>query len=261
MMNIIRADLYRIARSKGMYIAFGIVLAISVVLTVVQGMGADTMIVFEGNFLTGTEIEQVAVNGANAAAALISLASLIIMLVIPIFTIVAGPIFQDGTVKNEVSWGISRTKLYAARLVIVGVLSVLLLVTLVGVGTGIATILWGFGDGGLDILASFAALSFMYVAAGWTGVFLVFTIKNGFVVVEVFGGLMIGVGFIAMILGMAGVNVEAMLYFDMMTNVARLANAAQLETRSLLLSLGVGMIWLVVPTVIGLTRFQRAEIK
>jgi hypothetical protein len=187
---------------------------------------------------------------------------------VPIFTCVAGPIFMDGTAKNEVSWGVSRIKLYLARVIVCAILCVSLLATYYGVGIAVATPFGGFGDGTenfwTNFLLTFAAQSLMMVAACMLGIFLVFSMKNVVGVIEVFAGIFALPAMVTQFLPfMFDINMENImrfLYFDLTTNMVRLGNISGLETRSLLIILAVGAGWLIIPTVIGIHKFQRKEV-
>jgi ABC-2 type transport system permease protein len=268
MMNIIRADLYRITRGKALFITFGIVIALAVAFVLALHFSDSEVPVMDASIIATIGDAYAgqlyhSFNGAGTAAGLFSLSSLLIMFIIPIFNVVAAHVFQEGAAKNEVTWGFSRSKIYLTRLLIVSILCVLLLFAFVGTGTILATILAGFGDMAAlpGLLASFAAQSFMFIAAGATGIFLVFTIKGSFVVVEIFGGLMFGLSFLTMILSFSGLDTSVILYADVMTSIGVLANASQLETSRLLIALGVGAAFLLIPTAIGLAMFRKAEIK
>ena len=253
MMNIIRADIYRITRNKGIIANF-IGVAVSAALL---------MIIF-GFFGEGTEYA----NAINAAEGLFELSNLAIIFVLPIFTIVAAPIFRDGTAKNEVAWGTSRTMLYVTRLLIITVLVILLRIVLFTSGMLTATILFGFGDASsgfwLEFFQIFGSQLFLFIAASWLGVFIVFTIQNAYAVIEVWGGLLLFPMIIANTLeqfNIAPSVVEFIRTVDMAEGIARLANISELNTSAILWIFMIGAFWLVVPTVIGLKIFQTKEIK
>jgi len=269
MMNIIRADFYRITRGKTLFITFAIVALISAAFIVAFAIANSEMPLMEGSLMhvdAEAGVQTLVLNGMNAIAALFALSSINIMFIIPLFTVVAGHVFQDGTAKNEVTWGTSRTKIYLARMIIVAILCVLVLAIFVGVGATIATILRGFGDTPdgwflSHFLAPFAAQSFMFIAAGLFGIFLVFMIKGSFVVVEIFGFSMFGAGMLTMLFAFSGTDTSFALRIDMLHQIALLSNIANMETGDILAALGLGAAWLIIPAAIGIFRFRTAEIK
>jgi len=269
MMNIIRADIYRITRGKTLFVTFAIVALLSAAVVIASGIGLDEMPVLEGSIMVQTSVEaqqSLEFNGMNAMAALFAMSSFNIMFLIPLFAVVAGHVFQEGTAKNEVTWGTSRTKIYLARAVTVAVLCVMVLIAFIGVGTAIATAMRGFGevpDGWFlsYFLAPFTAQSFMFISSGLFGIFVVFMVKGSVVTVELFCLGMFGAGFITMIFAVSGTDVSPILRVDMLHQIALLANVAHMETNDIIMALGLGAVWLIVPMVIGIYKFKTAEIK
>jgi len=213
--------------------------------------------------------EYFVLNGISGSRELFELSVFAVIFVLPIFTIVTAPVFRDGTAKNEVTWGTSRTTLYVARLLIVTVLCILMRAILIGFGMLTATIIGeGLGDtsGGFwaEFFLIFGTQLFLFIAVSWVGVFLVFTIKNGFVVIEVFLGLMFAPTLLMQMLEQLNVNPSIVSFisnFDIATGITQLANLGNLETREILLILALGVFWMAMPTVIGLLKFQKAEIR
>jgi len=253
MMNIIRADIYRITRNKGIIANF-IGIAVSSAL----------LIIIFGFFGEGREYA----NAVDAAMGLFELSNMAIIFVLPIFTIVAAPIFRDGTVKNEVSWGISRATLYITRLLIITVLVILLRIVLFASGMLTATIFFGFGDAPagfwLEFFQIFGSQLFLFIAASWLGVFIVFTIQNAYAVIEVWAGLLLMPMLIANSLeqfNIAPNAVEFIRRIDLAEGISRLANMSELDTGALLRIFAIGAFWLILPTVFGLIGFQAKEIK
>ena len=256
MMNIIRADFYRLLRGKVIYALFGILAVASAVLMIVHGMGGSN------------EYYEVSTRMSNFEM-LSFMTVFVIICTLPIFTSVAGPIFMDGTAKNEVSWGVSRAKLYLARVVVCAVLCVLLLATFYGVGIATTIPFCGFGDGTasfwINFLLTFVSQSFMMTAACMLGIFLVFSMKNVVAVVEVFMFIFflptLIYQFLPMIADIDMGGLMRILYFDLTTNMARMGDIGGIETRSLLIIIAVSVAWFVIPTIIGIMKFQRKEVK
>ena len=264
MMNIIRADIYRTTRGKVIYVAYALVMALSIGLILLATLLGD------GYVAPILLAEEAQLSGMNSVDLLFPQMLLLIAFTLPMITTVVGPIFTDGTAKNEVSWGMSRIKLYVARLLIVSMLNALIIFFFFGSGMLLSTILNGFGgtppDGyWVGLLQIIAGQIFMFIAAGCFGVFLVFTMKNIFAVVEVYIGVIALPSVFAGMLMMIGDFdlswIERILYIDLMASTMRLASMHQMELYRLLLTLGVGALFLVVFTTLGLYMFRRKEIK
>jgi len=255
MMNIIRADIYRITRTGGIHMNF-----------IFTAFGAISVIVLAIIFGGNENVPEI--NGVTSTVLLFNLSHFALVSVLPIFTLTAAPIFRNNTAKNEVIWGISRTTLYTSRMLITAILCIMVRIIFVGTGILTATIIRGFGDVPVgfwsEFFQIFTAQTFMFVAASWVGIFIVFTIQNGFVVIEVFGGLMFFPMLLSQTLEMINVNpaiINFIQRFDMMEGIVQLANLGELSTQAILLILALGVFWLIVPTVLGIATFQKAEIK
>jgi len=275
MLNLIRADIYRVIRGKALYITFAVLLAVILlnvaathavqtgVIVIPDMVAEDTphvsvgiTAVTEGDGVTGISI-------ANPLT--VSMENYVFFL-LPIIIVVAGAIFSHGTVKNDLAWGVSRTKLYFSKLILASVLCVIMLIFYYVSGMLIATIWGGFGGpapdgfwiGLLQIIAAQLVLLFSYIAFG---VFLAFTTKrtaavNGAYIAFVFVPL-----FLFMILSTINSNLNWLLDFEMLSNLMNLARLPYLETREILRALGIGTFVLVASTAGGVALFRRAEIK
>lgn len=256
MMNIIRADMYRITRTGGIHLNF--------IFTALGAVGLIVLAVVFGN----VDLDGLELNGVNSTNLLFNFSHFALISVLPIFTLTAAPIFRNKTAKNEVIWGISRTTLYTSRMLITAVLCILIRIVFVGTGLLTATIIRGFGEAPVGFWSNFfqvfTAQTFMFIAASWVGIFIVFTIQNGFVVIEVFGGLMFFPMLVTQTLTMLNVNPAVINFigrFDMMEGIIQLANIGTIPTQTVVLILALGAFWLIVPTALGILTFQKAEIK
>ena len=264
MMNIIRADMYAILRGKAVYITFGALLLLHVLVIGTQGIGGINFIGVEGanNF----EMPDIGFDGARSAALLYTRTDNTIFFMLPLIILAAAPIFTFGTVKNDVAWGICRTKLYLSKLIVSLGLCVLLMLLYMGAGMLLATVLNGFGgpvpsEYWINLFQTVGAQLFMMFAVTCFGVFLVFTSKNTTIATSLYIGIFIIPSMVIMLLLDAGVNVIWLLDFDLMMGVNRLGFFDQLETRTILTTLGVGAGYILVTTMGGIALFRRAEIK
>jgi hypothetical protein len=101
----------------------------------------------------------------------------------------------------------------------------------------------------------------MFISSGLFGIFIVFMVKNSFAMVEIFGASMFGAGFLTMMFAFADTNISPILQVDMLHQIALLANVAHMETIDIILALGLGAVWLIIPMAIGIYKFKTAEIK
>jgi len=150
MLNLIRADFYRLTRGKTLYatLAGVIVLAGLVVLPPGGGgvFGMSMQVAMEypnGPMGAGVMLELTGVLAFGYLfASTYSLAYLLVLVVLSVA--VAG--FSGGAVRNSTAAGIERKQYYLSTLVTSCALTVVLLLVFTGAGVGLATIVHGPGD-------------------------------------------------------------------------------------------------------------------
>ena len=118
MLNIIKAELYRIFRSKTVYITFALLIGFIALQIAGEnigsvGIGSNTPV--EGEIRA---IKTGNLNGMTAAKVMIMTMDNIVYFILPLFVTVAAPMFSHGTVKNIISAGMSRIKLYLTYLLL-----------------------------------------------------------------------------------------------------------------------------------------------
>ena len=274
MHNLIRADIYRIIRGKALYITL-LILLVNAVLTVMAlnafQHGAitftmpeampDTM-VYEIDRILETPI----VNGVTMPQFAATQMENFIFFLLPVIIVVAGAIFSHGTVKNDLAWGVSRTKLYLSKLILSSALAVLLLVSFVVFCTVIAVIINGFGGPTpaghyIELLQIFSAQLVMLLGFVGVGIFLAFTTKRTAAVNGAFIAFVLVPLLLLTSLAMINTSLERLLDFELLTNIMSLAHLPSLETREILRAMGLGVFFLVTSTLGGIALFRRAEIK
>ena len=253
MMNIIRADIYRITLNMGIIATFiGAAFSAVIMIVLLHVLGDEEFIL----------------TGANSALPLFQISDFAILFVLPIFTIVAAPIFRDGTAKNEVAWGISRLTLYLTRLLIITVVVVLLRIVLFVFAMLTGTIINGFGDVApgfwLEFSQIFGMQLLLFIAASWLGVFIVFTIQNAYAVIEMWAGLLFLPFMITGMLEQLDIA-PGFVYFvrsiDLLQAINALADFSELGANDILRILAIAAFWLIIPTAAGVKMFQVKAIK
>ncbi|MCL2372809.1 MAG: hypothetical protein FWC78_05345 [Defluviitaleaceae bacterium] len=256
MMNIIRADIYRILHGKVIYLTFLALIAFAAGMASLGLIGGDP----------ASEAEAFVFTGAISAAELMTHSVIwLVLFILPFMFTVAGAIFMDKTAKNEISWGLSRNKIYIARLLIIAGLCVLLVLVYLGFGIGLVTIVNGFGVAPpgfwLDLAIMVATQSFMLFAASCFGVFLFFVLKSGYAITEVFILFFFFPGIVVTTLMNIDIDLSWILEYDLMVNAARLVDLRQLETSSIITAFAMGAAFILLPSIAGITIFNKAEIK
>jgi len=175
MMNLIRADFYRISKGWVVYMPFAGIVLLHAVMIVINTFG---------------------LSGTMYVESLLSQAQLLFTIfMIPFVFCVSVPIFSDGTMKNDISWGMSRTKLYVSKLLIMALLSTLLYAFYIGSGMALATAIGGIGDIGPEywgnLLQAMGAQMVGVLALCSVMIFLSFLLKKPYVLTEALGAVLL----------------------------------------------------------------------
>ncbi len=193
MLNLLAADFYKLRRCKSFYICLGILAA--VVAYIIIDFGSSSHIKEQLSPSTFHWIYMIFKEKAFLPYFMPVLQAIFITMLIT-------SEYNMGTIKDSVSLGFSRTKIYMSKLVTVAVGSILLM--LVAILFTVITSVFVFGIYGsfsmLDILLLFRMLliqALLYTAYGSIFLMLAFLIKN-------IGGTMAFTIFFSLILGSLG---------------------------------------------------------
>lgn len=253
MMNLMKADIYRIAKGKGIYIAFAILLILAV-FTVLVFRAAPTgpVAVSEGgeDVVTGAVAAQFALN--NVADNIIHF-----FIAAAVMAVMAG--FSSGAIRNEISIGTSRTKIYLARWLLAIGLGFIFMLANVLLHMVIALPLDGAGNFSAGLFQSFALQLAIMVAYVSVLVFLAFTTKKTAVVITlILIFTFVPVGTVSM-LSDAYPRLMQFQYYDLVSQFyffAGEASGVQIA-RGLVLAGG----YVLVTTLGGIVLFSRCEVK
>ena len=158
MRNIIRADLYRIFNGKGVYIAIISFIAYLILLVGSSGMGTIgvdvssiqnpddvTMVeVADGVEVAIRDFTPTKVTGRIAPKALADGVSDLIYFFLPFIVINVATDFSTGTAKNLLAGGLSRTKYFMSKMILIGIICVIIVLMYLIFSIGISTIMNGF---------------------------------------------------------------------------------------------------------------------
>ena len=263
MMNIFRADLYRIVRGVGLYVTFGIVLLLHFMVIGLQSVGGVN---FGAVDELGIVIPEFGFDGLGSAELLYTRTDNLVFLLIPLILMASSHLFEHKTVKNALAWGASRTRLYLSKLVLALVLCAALLLFYISTGMLFATALHGFGgpvpDGyWLNLLQTLGAQFVLMSAFTCLGTFLMFMTKSPGAVIGALIAIALVPTTVITTLLMAGFDAIWLLDFDLMFGINRLGFINQLETRTILTFLAASTVYIAASTVGGIMLFRRADIK
>ena len=269
MMNLMRADMYRIFRGKAVYITFGIMVLIVLLTVYVMRVGPTVGVTTEPLPEDTTIGELLApvpeMSGSVAANIALGSMNVLIYMLLPLFIVVATAAFSSGAVKNELPMGISRMKYYFSKLVLSGlftilamllffVLHVLMAIPVDGVGY------WGSGFV-LDSLQIFGAQLFIMLAITAVGIFLCFATRRTGAVIGLYLAFLLAPSMIISIIAIGFENAMNLLNYELAHQILIFSTFPARESYEIIRGLLIGAAFLVVPTAVGLALFKRAEIQ
>ena len=122
MLNLIRADLYRLAHGKTLWVTTGLLSLFALLMG--SGIFAPTLRMTIGH----NRVEQSSplINGAQAPFVLMASPEYLLYALLPLLIAVACADFTHGAIKNTLSRGRSRAQVYAARLLLASLIGIAL---------------------------------------------------------------------------------------------------------------------------------------
>jgi len=274
MLNIVRADLYRIFRGKALYITFGVLIAF-IVLQAVAGTGTVGVSTGSVSGITEAEIlssaldemaEITKADGMTAPFIMAGVTGNLVYFLLPLIICFAGTDFSSGTVKNVLSRGISRTKYYFAKLIPVLIFAVIIQVLNLVLPTIVATIRHGFGGGFttdwlISVLKVYGIQTLLMLAIACVGVFIVFLTKKTASITALFLAFLLAPTMIFYILGMISPKLENLINYDLVTNLNLMAGFSELPSGDIIKAFLLCAFYIIVGTVAGIVVFRKSDIK
>jgi ABC-type transport system involved in multi-copper enzyme maturation permease subunit len=264
MMNILRADLYRILRGKSLYITFAVLLAI--VALMVAASAEITMGVNMRDVDANVYSNDFQYDGLNAAEALYKNMNILPYIMLPLIITVSAAVFSCDAVKNELSFGASRMKLYLSKLVLSSVVCVLLMLLYMAFGMLFATAMRGFGGPAPEgywphILKVCASNLLLLIAFNCVGTFLVFATKRTAAVIGAYFGFCFVPSIVIALLAYLNPDLVRLFDYDLMTGLLKMGYIGILPSADIVKALALGVFYIIASTAAGLMLFRKAEIK
>lgn len=260
MLNIIKADLYRIRREKGIYITLGLLIIFILVQVITESsgtIGVSTNLLPTGNFEH--------IDGISAVFQGMGLVDNYLYFLLPLIIIIADVDFSTGTVKNVISSGFSRTKYYFSKLLIAGFFAVLILIINVIITGVTVSILYGVGDGfNIEIVKDFFKVfipqAFLFCGVAAVGVFLIFALKRTGIVVGLYIAFCLAPIFFIFSISDYMPKVLELLNYDVVSNL-RILSAIPKDNEYIMRSLLIGSGYIIVSIIGSLCVFKKSELK
>lgn len=266
MIEIMKADLQRIFRGKGVYITFSLFVGF-VLLTIFEAghigirIETDTLsshsdLDVTGFLLTGKEMVFYLMRNADN----------ILYFILPFIIFIAGADFSSGTAKNMLTSGTSRVTFYLAKLLLAIGCSTFIYCSYLVIPTVFVTNKNGFGGSlngefFLSLIRPFLLQWLLILAVTSVGIFLVFTTKKVATVNSGYLAFLLAPSLIIMIL--IGYNEKFInfIHYDLVYNMRTLGYFSELLSKDITTSLLMGMGYILVSTVGGLLIFRESEVK
>lgn len=262
MLRIIKADIYRMVRGKGVYITLAFILLL-LILTAAGNAGRVGVNVDNANDMVEYNT---ASTGKDAAFKAMAMTDNMAYLLLAILIIIAGVDFSEKSIKNVLSGGISRSKYYFSKwiLAMIVVIIVMILNIIVPMITG--TVINGFG-GSIDSsyigdLLMGTGLQFILMAGIVTfGIFLIFaTRKSGAVIGGYIAFCMLPM-LIVYILSEINAKFENLYTYDIISNMRLAADPSSLANSDITRIIMIGIVCTGIFLAGGMAIFRKCEIK
>ena len=291
-MNLIRADLYRIFRGKGIYITFASLLASNFFIVVVIGF----IISFTADMITndpfiaaqmeeamsgmqeimGEMPEEVAaiLEGAwpdtvwEMTELLIGGSNNLIFFLLPLLIFISGVMFDYGTVKNTLARGMCRVKLYFSKLILSAIFTLVLLLFYMSTGMFMAFLMGGLSTPlsetpWADLFQTLVIVYIILFAVACIGTFIIFVTRRIGMTIGIYIAFFIATQLVFVSIASIVPGLGWLAEFDLSFSLQRLSNFLVPDPipSNLIMTLGVSVFYIVVSTALGIVLFRKAEIK
>jgi len=263
MLNLMRADMYRLVRSKGMLIALAIIIGlVALVVFVFRVAPASGIITDEDVFTPVAANEMTGAMGAQLAFGAMNNMGFLFLAGLHIIAI---SVFSSGAIKNEVTASISRAKFYITKWLMCCFVSIALMVVYLALFILFASFVDGFGYWGSgymqEVLTTFGLQLTLAIGLTSVGVFLSFITRRGGATDGLYIAFLLAPSFILALLDMAFEWAMDLAMYDMGFLFGIFANYQAQPTADIVQGVAIAAGWTVVTVVAGILLFRRAEIK
>ena len=277
MKNIIRADVYRIVRGKGIYILLAAFIAV-IALQVLSGVNMNTGVSYSTveAFSSLEDLQSLEdLNPADlfhppsgAEAPFTSMQeshnSLYFLLPLIIFIVVTD--FSTGAAKNTLASGISRVKYYCSKLASICVCCAALLVAYLLLSTLAATAFNGFGgsfNGAYvgNVLKILLPQLWLCLAGACVGNFFAFVFRRSAAFIGIYIAFFMIPALFIYLLTFIYDKFDVLFDFELTMSIGKLTQVSTMSAGEIVKVLVVGAGYIIVTAIGGFLVFRKAEIK
>jgi|GEM_PF-346655 len=295
MLNIIKADLYRITRGKGLYITLSVFVTFMLLMTFSMGQGSigvdmdsienpdqySEMTLENGETVLMYDPGVIDMNGYLAPFELASSTDNAIWFILPFLVFFITSDFANGAVKNLLSSGSSRLKYYGAKIILMTGVTIALWLLYILIPIVTATIWRGFGgksdeyflwevfniyppDANFlwEVLKIYLPQLYLMYAVTFIGMFIAFAFRRTATLNTLYIVTMFAPALVSFIVN--GYNKklgELLLKWNITTNIQMFGYPNGAVPPSLPRALILGSVVITAGAVGGILLFRRAEIK
>lgn len=269
MMNLMKADVYRIFRGKGIYITICLLLVMYVLQAIGEfgSIGINVSSTEQGKQVT--EVLQpttAALLGSQAPIYLLKTADNYLYFLLALIVFIAAADFAAGTTKNVLSSGVSRLEYFASKLILAWGAGILLVIMGAIIPTVLISIQNGFGQsvdkGWLALTLQAYSMQLLYfMAIIGVGVFVAFWTKKTAAVITLYICFCMVPVTIIGLLAMTSDRFVKLFKYDFILNIRNLADIQFFTTSDYQRVMMIGLIYLVVSVVGGYQVFRKCDIK
>ena len=277
MRNIIRADIYRIIRGKGLYITLAVFLAV-IALQVTSGANMNTGISYSTveTFSTIEDFENLESldpadlfhppTGVEAPFKAMEEAHNTLYFMMPLIIFIVAADFNSGAAKNTLACGVSRAKYYCSKLILSCACCALLLAAYIIISTLAATAINGFGgvfDGEyvLNALKIFLPQLWLCIAGVFVGNFFAFVFRRSSAFIGIYIAFLLIPSILIFILSFISDVFEKLYDFELTMSIGVLTQINSMPPGDIARVLAVGAGYIAVASIGGFLIFKKAEIK
>jgi ABC-2 type transport system permease protein len=270
MINIMRADIYRIVRGKALYITLSVLLAV-VLLNSAAGAGISTGINYDSvDLLQNADLDELEnmelsdflqrPTGAEAPFRAMASADSLLHIMIVLLYLIGSVDFVYGAAKNTLDSGVPRIVYYGSKLLLSCIACTLLFIVYILLSTAAATLVSGFGgmpDGFItDILKIFLPQLWLCLAVTCAGNFFVFLTRSG-AFVGVFIAFLLAPPVVILMLTFLNEWFNNLFDYELTVSLGKLVHTSEHMAKTLLVGAG----YIAASVIGGYLVFRRAEVK
>jgi len=281
MLNIIKADIYRITRGRGLYITLSVFVSFMLLMTFSMGQGSVGMdmdsienpdqyaetTLDNGVTVTMYDPGVIDINGYLAPFVLASSSDNAIWFILPFLVFFITSDFANGAVKNLLSSGSSRLKYYGAKIILITGVTIILWLLYILIPFITATIWRGF-DGAFnakflwEVLKIYLPQLYLMYAITFIGLFIAFAFRRTATLNTLYIAAMFAPSLVSYIVYNFNEKLgELIMKWSIVTNMQMFAYPDGAVPPSLPRTLILGGVVIIAGAIGGILLFRRAEIK